>query len=326
MKILFVTADWMKYYVGEGDEEKVVPLCGYNYQYMNGKYYGYAECLEGLDITAFEGASAQDTEVNDVLVVWLAKNRDGDKCVIGWYKNATVYRETKKELTLDSERYEMIYRITAPAKDALLLPVEERRYAVNHIEADVHIEQGGLVGGQVMTYIHQYQGDHMNLVLTKEEIQKAMTINLNYEQYFYKADEFLARDSYAKAMKCFNKAIQEEPMETLGYECKGSVLLSLKMYDEAIEAYEAVVERDEDNDLAYYCLGLLHGLKKQYDKALTYIDQYLVRRPGDTNALAERGLIYIELGERERGLQEVERALKEDPSNEMIQKMKNILN
>lgn len=325
MKILFVTVDWMKYYVGEGDEEKIVPACGYNFQYINGFYYGYSDALNEIAIENFEGVTLEDTQVDNVLVVWLAKNRDGDKCLIGWYKHATIYRQAKSELTLDSERYKMTYSIQAKATDALLLPVEERRYAVNHIQEDVVMEEGGLTGSQVMAYIHQYQGDHMNLVLTAEELAKSMTISLNYEQYFYKADEFLARDAYAKAIKCFNKAIAEEPMETLGYECKGSVLLSLKMYDEAIVAYEAVLERDVDNDLAHYCLGLLHGLKKSYEQALHYYDIYLSRRPEDTNAQAERGLIYYELGDKERGLKAINQAIKKDPDNAMIQTMRTLI-
>ena len=50
MKTLFITIDWMKYYVGEGDEEKVVPACGYNFQYINGFYYCYGDGLETIGL------------------------------------------------------------------------------------------------------------------------------------------------------------------------------------------------------------------------------------------------------------------------------------
>lgn len=325
MKILFVTVEWMKYYVGEGDEEKPVPPCGWNFQYINGSYYGYSEGLDHLPLEQFEGSCETDEKVEDVLVVWLAKNRDGDKCIVGWYKEATIYRKAKQTLTLDSERLEMTYSIVAPANKGLLLPVEERRYAVNHIQDNVHIESKGLTSSQVMSYIHNYQGDHMNLVLTQEEINKSLTINMNYEQYFYKADEFLARDSYAKAIKCFNKAIQEEPQETLGYECKGSILLSLKMYDEAIAVYHEVIKRDKTNELAHYCLGLLYGLTKQYEKALTYYDFYLQRRE-DAHAQAEKALIYYVQGNKEQAYKILQQAYKSEPENQVIIKLKKLLN
>ena len=97
------------------------------------------------------------------------------------------------------------------------------------------------------------------------------------------------------------------------------------MYDEDIEDYEAVLERDVDNDLAYYCLGLRHGLKKEYAKSLTYYNDYLERRKEDNNAQAERGLVLYELGEKARGQKMVEKALKVEPDNTMIQKLKDLL-
>lgn len=325
MKIVFVTVDWMKYYVGEGDEEKVVPACGYNFQYMNGCYYGYSEALEGIALEQFEGVTQEAQSVEDVLVVWLAKNREGKRCVIGWYKEATLYRNPIRRLTLDSERFEMQYSIVTQAKHALLLPVEERRYVVEHITEDVHIEQATLVSSQVMAYIHHYTGDHMNLVLTQQEVDRPMTISLNYEQYFYKADEFLARDAYAKALKCFNKAIQEEPEETLGYECKGSVLLSLKMYDEALEAYQAVAVRDADNELAQYCIGLIYGLKGEYEKALPYYNTFIEARKEDIQVRAERVMLLHLLGQQQEALSCMEAIIKQAPEDTLIQEIARLI-
>lgn len=323
MKILFVTVDWMKYYVGEGDEEKETPLCGYNFQYINGSYYGYGQALDTINIEAFEGVSPEDDKVEGVLVIWLAHNKEGKRCIIGWYKNATVYKGVQTELTLDSERICMNYSIVAEAKKCLLLPVEERRFSVEHKEDPIWIEPASIVTGQIAAYIHNYSGDQMNLVLTQEELQKTLTISMDYEKYFYKADEFLAKDCYAKAIKCFNKAIKEEPNETLGYECKGSILLSLKMYNEAKKAYEAVLERDEDNDLAYYCLGLLHGLTKSYEVSLDYFNNYMNRRPEDAQAQAERSMVHYALGNLDAARADIEAACQSDVSNEVFKQIKN---
>lgn len=321
MKILFITIDWMKYYVGEGDEEKEVPSCGYNFQYNNGYYYGYGKGLEAIEIQKLEGVSLEDEKIEGVLIVWLAPNRKGETCIVGWYKDATVYKEAITELTLDSERFERAYSIIAPASGAILLPVEERGYVVEGLEAPIHYNMDSEKCAEVRAYIHNYAGDQMNLVLTQKELQGVLSINMDYERYFYKADEFLAKDAYAKAIRCFNKAIAEEPTETLGYECKASILLSLKMYDEALELYQKVVSLDEDNDLAYYCLGLILGLKKKYDEAIPYFDRYLERRAEDHHVRAERAYIYFIQGERERALEDITKAYKKEKDNTVVKEI-----
>lgn len=321
MKILFITMDWMKYYVGEGDEEKEVPPCGYNFQYTNGYYYGYGRGLDTIKIEELEGVTQEDTKVEEVLVVWLAPNRNGETCIVGWYKDATVYKEALTEPTLDSERFERSYSIVAPANKALLLPMEERGYILEGLDAPIHYHVEPEQLAQIRAYIHNYAGDCMNLVLTEKELNGVLSINMDYERYFYKADEFLAKDAYAKAIRCFNKAILEEPNETLGYECKASILLSLKMYDEALELYQKVVSLDEDNDLAYYCLGLISGLKQQYEVALPYFERYLERRPEDHHVRAERAYIYFIQGELEKATQDITVAYQKEKHNPVVKEI-----
>lgn len=323
MKILFVTTDWMKYYVGEGDEEKAVPLCGYNFQNVNGYYYGYGEGLETIQLEKIQGINKDNIEVVDdkvqnVLVVWLAPNRNGETCVIGWYKDATVHGHALTELTLDSERFERTYSIVAPNQGVLLLPVEERSYVVEGLEAPIAYHMDEAKRAELLSYIHNYAGDHMNLVLTEKELNGVLSINMDYERYFHKADEFLAKDAYAKAIRCFNKAIQEEPEETLGYECKASILLSLKMYDEALELYKKVIALDESNDLAHYCMGLINGLKQNYEEALPYLDYYLERRPKDYHVAAERAYVYFIQGNQAKAEEAITDAYKKEKENPVV--------
>lgn len=308
----------MKYYVGEGDEEKQVPLCGYNFQYIDGKYYGYGQALDTLPIEQFEGVALEDEQTDNVLVVYLAHNKDGRRCIVGWYKDATVYRHAQTETTLDSERLNLTYSFVAPAKKSLLLPVEERQYFVEHKELPIWIEPASIVTSDIVAYIHNYAGDQMNLVLTQEELQKSLSLSMDYERYFYKADEFLAKDCYAKAIRCFNKAIKEAPEETLGFECKGSILLSLKMYKEAKKAYQEVLKRDDENTLAYYCLGLLHGLTKEYEEALACYKRYLSERAEDVQAQAECALIYYLIGETQKAEVLIAETLQQDAENSVV--------
>lgn len=317
MNILFVKVPWMKYYTGEGDEETLVPSCGYIFQHVNGYYYGFADGMEKVAIENFEGVESTDDQVEGVTVVWTAENREGKNKVVGWYKEAIVYRTVKESLSLDSERMIFKYVIKAPAKKSLLLPVELRLLDAHNegvcFEKDVKILQ------DISMYIHNYDGDQMNFVFKEKDLEGQSILNFSqYEEYFMKADEFLEKDLYGKAVRLFNKAIAVEPELAIGYECKGSIFLSLKMYDEALKIYEKVLSIEPDNEGATYCMGLILGLLGDYEAALIYFDRYLQLRKQDVMALAERGIVHYHLGHMEQALKDIQKAMKKEPDSQLF--------
>lgn len=321
MKLMIINVPWMKYYVGEGDEEKVTPLCGYNFQNVNGHYYGFNEGIENIAIENFEGVNLEDEKVEGVTIIWTAKNREDENKVIGWYKNATVYRQPQSFLSLDSERTIFTYSFVVKAEESLLLPMELRLLDVKETEG-AFIETDENVMRDLGMYIHNYAGDQMNYIFPKKDLEGKSVLNFpEYEMYFAKADEFLAKDLYGKAIRCFNKAIAVEPELAVGYECKGSIFLSLKMYDEAIKAYEKVIEIEEDNELAHYCLGLLYGLTKQYERSLEKYEYYLNCRPQDINAVAERGIVRCHLGDKVGAKADFEAAVSQDKTHPVFKKL-----
>lgn len=326
MKIVFINVPWMKYYSGEGDEEVVVPYCGYNFQNVNGYYYGYGKGMEELPISQFEGASSEDDHIDDVTVVWTAYNRRGENKVIGWYKHATLYQKMKQELSLDSERTIFKYNIKAPAKEALLLPVEFRLLDVKPMEEGIFFEKDENVIRDIAMYIHNYQDDQMNFVFKEKDLEGKSILNYaEYEMYFEKADEFLQKDLYGKAVRCFNKAIEMEPELAVGYECKGTIFLSLKMYNEALEIYRRVLELEPDNEGATYCMGLLYGLLGQYEESLPYYNSYLKKRKSDANALAERSVVYYHLNKMEEAQKDLKRAISNERDNEAYKLLANYM-
>lgn len=326
MKILFINVPWMKYYAGEGDEETLVPSCGYNFQYVNGYYYGYGEGLDEIAIEKLEGTSNTAEAAEDVTIVWTSKNKKGENKVIGWYKKATVYRTSKESISLDGERTLFKYSIKGPAKDALLLPVELRLLDVKPMSEGVCFEEDKNVIRDIAMYIHNYQDDQMNFVFKEKDLEGQSILNFpEYEMYFAKADEFLAKDLYGKAVRCFNKAIAVEPELAIGYECKGSIFLSLKMYDEALVIYKRVLELEPDNEGATYCMGLLYGLLGDYKNSLIYYNKYLSSRKKDMNALAERGVVYHHLGEVELAQKDIKKAFKAETDNKVFELLSQII-
>ena len=66
--------------------------------------------------------------VDGVTVIWCATPPEGGCRVVGWYKNARVYREYQK-IAIDEDdgsTWERWYNISCAAEDAVLLSIEER--------------------------------------------------------------------------------------------------------------------------------------------------------------------------------------------------------
>lgn len=90
-----------------------------------------------LHIERIEGCKHMRKEpfIEDVLVVWCAASH-----VVGWYKNATVYREYQEEHHMIDAENELVlyYNVEAKADDCVLLPVKQRnleKWYVPHANA-----------------------------------------------------------------------------------------------------------------------------------------------------------------------------------------------
>lgn len=117
-KILFCNVGWLPLYQGEAlDQSKGVQIHGggrynkekvgfevYNFSPIDNDYYGYVEPSERIDIGNL-GASSKDDSISGITVVWTAPHPHKEKgnFIVGWYQNATVFRE-KQEHSLDESR------------------------------------------------------------------------------------------------------------------------------------------------------------------------------------------------------------------------------
>ncbi len=108
----------------------------YNFQPFNGKMYGFVEAgwkptPRCINIAKNFGASKQAQSVDGVLVVWVARHPSEPKTlVVGWYKNATVYRG-RQDAPLGSPRKlpdgtDAVYFAMANEKDCVLVPLSLR--------------------------------------------------------------------------------------------------------------------------------------------------------------------------------------------------------
>ena len=137
MPVLFCNIGWMKNYDGIANDsierggEYNAHSTGHevcNFSDCGGKLYGYVQPTGDTKIERL-GASKRDESVSGVTVVWTAGPPGGGTAVIGWYRNATVYRkaqEIPKPTARQKENGVSSFRVTALTNDAVLLPVDER--------------------------------------------------------------------------------------------------------------------------------------------------------------------------------------------------------
>lgn len=112
MAYLFCNIGWMKYYRGQNDNDKLVGGGSYvaaqrhggevcNFAPYKKQIYGYVrlsnedrKMRNKININRL-GAKKDDSFIENVNVIWTAKDPalDGKTVIVGWYTNATVYRE-----------------------------------------------------------------------------------------------------------------------------------------------------------------------------------------------------------------------------------------
>ncbi len=146
MKTLFCNIGWMESYKGQSPSDQIQGGGSYvqekgmghevcNFAVHQDTVYGYvqppkAKGQPGEGQIRIERIGGDQADfVTNVLVVWTATRPGGGTVVVGWYKNATVYRyyqEFQNTPALHEKNDLRGYRIKAKSKDAVLLPVDQR--------------------------------------------------------------------------------------------------------------------------------------------------------------------------------------------------------
>lgn len=144
MPILFCNVGWMERYQGllSGDhisgggayvkkEGRGYEVC--NFSPDNDTLYGYVQA-PGAQINLDRlGANSGDDSIAGTTVIWTATRPGGGTTIVGWYKDATVFRDYqrfKKAPRAQSQNRIDGYRITAPVGSATLLPIDARVFEI----------------------------------------------------------------------------------------------------------------------------------------------------------------------------------------------------
>ena len=198
MKMLFCNIGWMDLYDGiYGDRiygggafnKKNIGHEVCNFSRAHGCVYGYVrppgkEKKGGKEIGIKRlGVGKEAKSISGVTVVWTALRKDVGPVVVGWYRNATVYRKLQP-MPENAERHKknglMSYRITASFNDATLLPPSERNCKIPRAKD----EKGGM-GQSNIWYADSPKGKEtivaVNRLIVKNILDKLPDIDAGKE-------------------------------------------------------------------------------------------------------------------------------------------------
>lgn len=137
--IIFFNTGWMDFYQGIKNDSitgggKYVETTGWGHEILNfkkyrNKNYGYVRVSGQIKLHKL-GANREDDQIDGITVVWTATDPiNGGTYIVGWYKNATIYKEEQKSSKYSNRLYGdylVNYRTVAKADECTLLPRDER--------------------------------------------------------------------------------------------------------------------------------------------------------------------------------------------------------
>jgi 5-methylcytosine-specific restriction protein A len=106
MTLLFCNIGWMEKYEGLKSGDKIKSGASYirkhkrggeicNFAAVNGFCYGHVQRRSIINIDRL-GAARSDKSISGITVIWIAPRPNYGSVVVGWYKNATVFRHIQK--------------------------------------------------------------------------------------------------------------------------------------------------------------------------------------------------------------------------------------
>ena len=134
----------MEYYKGQTSKDQITGGGSYvakegrghevcNFAPYRDTLYGYVQPRgEQIKIERL-GANEDDESILGITVVWTANHPDGGTVVVGWYKEATVYRHYVNFLNIPALHNKNGidgYRIEVLQRNAKLLPIDERTFEI----------------------------------------------------------------------------------------------------------------------------------------------------------------------------------------------------
>ena len=263
-KVLFARIGNMDYYQGAADERPIgggkynednIGFEACNFLSVENYIYGYFQPggykPDGINYGSINlqridpKVGKNETEVDDVLVIFFTTDPELEinpigpvtrSVIVGWYKNATVYRE-REYISRSGINSELDgYFLKVKANDAFLLPKKNRAYRLGH---SIHGEKKGNPGQsnsfylyeqdkilknfnkdiykwipEAIKYVNTYNGpvlqNDADIMMEKENTNNQKIDGLGFEE----------NEKIRKSIENYSTAVTIKYLENEGYEVK----------------------------------------------------------------------------------------------------------
>jgi len=323
MRIMFCNIPWRENYIGEEGALESELLCfeSYNFYEIDNYYYGYCNNSEDLDLQKFKNIKLEDNNVKNVLVVWVSKNK-----VVGWYKNAQVFKKCIFKSVFNAGRYEMVYNIKAKAKDCILVPVNNRISFENQeapvLLLEIQKNSTQTLMKNLLYYIENYKLDSLNKVITDKELSKVTDMSYNtVEEYLEQGEKFSDDYKNLEALTFYNKVIELDENNTDALNERGLVLTSLNKYSLALESLNKALLIDPLMEEAIYNKGIIYSALGDFKKGIICFKASLKLNSTFDDTYVKIAFLYKATGQDLLAKKNIEKAIKLNPNNEIYKEI-----
>lgn len=133
---------------------------------------------------------------------------------------------------------------------------------------------------------------------------------------------YLNNKRYDKAKYYLTKAIELDPDEPIYQYLLGCTYTYTKEIDKAIHHLEKAVHLDDSKDIYWGQLGWVYGYNCDLDRGIKYLKKSLSINPKNTKVLSDICILYTKANKLGEALVCIEEAVKHDPDNEEISRIK----
>lgn len=147
-------------------------------------------------------------------------------------------------------------------------------------------------------------------------LQKAQNLNPNYINSINDMGVcYLSKNSYDTAIFYFQKAIEIKSESAISYRDLGIAYYHKSMYQEAIIAFNHAVDIDSTDYISLNNLGAIYYITQNYIESQETYSKSIINCPYYLPAYINRSMIYIEIGQYEKAIADLDYYISQDDKN-----------
>lgn len=257
----------------------------YNFQDYNGNCYGYVSAKNGIvDLAKVKFKNSEDLIFKDCLIIWVSKKDKNNYTLIGWYKNAEVFKYLQKKISFPSVGRDLYFNIKAKSKDCFLLPLEERNFLINlcfENNSNILLKNENEISN-ILEFINSYKKEKFNIVYNQNILNETIEFAPNNpislakraSVFMYNENNFLEAIKFFNSALIYKNSLNKQEFLNIKYE-KAICLQLLNCFDFAIEEFEEILKISSYNFNICKNLMYLYFITENFYKSIKVCNKIL---------------------------------------------------